>query len=81
MTILARGQFDGLIIFLVVLGVAAVIAIVSFLIYKFLHLKIKADKTVNEEEALEEELNRILEPVEDEKVAKEIADYLDEEDE
>lgn len=79
MTIFAQGS-ETVIIFLVVLGAAAVIALISFLIYRYLHPKIKVEKEVTEEEIAKEELNRVLEPVEDDEIAKEIADYTEEDD-
>ena len=70
----------GLLTFLIVLGSAAVIAIVAFLIYLSLKPKLKVDDKPSEEDIVAEEMNRILVPVEDEEVAKEIATHKDEED-
>ena len=67
------------IIFLIVLGVVAFIAIVAFLIYLYLRPKLKKDDKPSEEQIVNEEMNRILQPVEDEEVAKEINEYKDEE--
>ena len=52
-------------VFLIVLGAFAVIAIIAFVIYRLLRPK----------------LNRVLQPVEDEKVSKEIQDYKQNDDE
>ena len=81
MNIYAQPGQQGIFIFLAILGAAAIIALVSFLIYRYLHPKIKVDKQITEEEIAEEELNRVLEPIEDDEVAQEVADYVEEEDE
>ena len=67
------------IIFLIVLGVVAVIAVFAFLLYLYLRPRLKKDDKPTEEQIVTEEMNRILQPVEDEKVAKEINEYKDEE--
>ena len=66
-------------IFLIVLGVAAFLAIVAFLIRLYIRPKLKIDDKPTEEQIVEEEMNRILKPVDDEKTAEEIEDYKDEE--
>ena len=69
---------QGLIIFLIVLGFFAVIAIVAFIIYKVLHPKLKSGEEEHqntEQENAKENLDRILEPVEDEEIAKKIEEY------
>lgn len=70
---------EGLMIFLIVLGVAAFLAIVAFLIRLYIRPKLKIDDKPTEEQIVEEEMNRILKPVDDEKTAEEIEDYKDEE--
>ena len=70
---------QGLMVFLIVLGVAAVIAIVAFLIYLYLRPKLKVDDKPTEEQIVEEEMNRILKPVDDDETAEAIKDYKDEE--
>lgn len=75
--ILAMNQ--GLMVFLIVLGAAAVIAIVAFLIYLYLRPKLKVDDKPSEEQIVEEEMNRILKPVDDDETAEAINDYKDEE--
>ncbi|MCR4912127.1 MAG: hypothetical protein K5925_06420 [Bacilli bacterium] len=70
---------EGLMIFLIVLGVAAFLAIVAFLIRLYIRPKLKIDNKPTEEQIVEEEMNRILKPVDDEKTAEEIEDYKDEE--
>ena len=66
-----------LIIFLVVLGSAAVIAIVAFLIYLYLKPRLKHDDKPTEEQILHEELDRVLKPIEDEETAKAVEQYKD----
>lgn len=70
----------GLKAFLIIIGVAIAIGIIAFVLYKILNPKLKQDEMSDEEKAAEQ-LNRILEPVEDEKVAKEISSYKEKEDE
>lgn len=67
-------------IFLIVLGFFAVIAIVAYIIHRILRPRLKdEEKKKTEEENAQEELDRILQPVEDEKIAKEIQDYKEDE--
>ncbi len=74
---LVYDAMTGIITFVAVIVGAGVIALVSFLIYRFLNPKFKQDKQLDEKEALEEELNRVLEPIDDDEVAKEIAEYVE----
>ena len=75
-------NLDGLWIFLIVLGFFALIAIVAFILHKLLRpkLKQKEDKPTEADYA-KEELDRVLQPVEDEQVSKEIQDYKQNDDE
>ena len=68
------------VILLIILGSAGAIALISYLVYKYTHLQIKQEKPT-EEEILKEEMDRMLKPIEDEEVAKEISDYKEEDDE
>ena len=71
-------DLTGLWIFLIVIGFFAVIAIVAYIIHKVIHPKLKdGDKEhVNtEEENAREELDRILQPIEDEEIAKKVEEY------
>ena len=72
----------GLVILLIILGVTGLIALVTFIVYRRLHPKLKdeQDKKPSEEQILDEEMSRILKPVDDEDVAKEISAYKDDED-
>lgn len=71
---------ETLIIFLIVIGAAALIAIVAFLIHRLMHPKLKDEKK-DEAEFVKEELDRILVPIDDKKTAEEISNYHDKEDE
>lgn len=66
------------VILVVIIGIAAVIGGVSFLIYKFMGKK-NPSPEIDEDKIAEEELERILEPVNDEEVAKEIEKYEEDE--
>ncbi len=73
----------GVWIFLIVLGFFAVVAILAFVIYRLLRpkLKEKEEDKPTEKDYAKEELDRILEPVEDEQVSKEIQEYKQNDDE
>ncbi len=69
-------------VFLIVLGAFAVIAIIAFVIYRLLRPKLKdQDNKKTEDDYVQEELDRVLQPVEDEKVSKQIQDYKQNDDE
>lgn len=68
---------DGLIIFLVVLGVVVAIALIAFLIYLYLKPRLRRDDKPTEEQIVHEELERYLKPIEDEEVAKKVEQYKD----
>ena len=72
------GINNGLIIFLVVIGATALIALVAFIIYRTIRPKLKEEKP-SEEEILQDEMKRVLQDVEDDEVAKQINDYKDDE--
>lgn len=78
LSVLSNSQ--PIIIFLIILGVVAVIGIISFLIYKFIRFRLKENEKPTEEEILKEEMDRLLTPVEDEELNKKIQEYKDEED-
>ena len=66
------------IVFLIVLGVTAIVALVAFIIYRTIRPRLKEEKP-SEEEILQDEMKRVLQDVEDEEVAKQISDYKDDE--
>ena len=67
-----------MVVFFIILGAAAVVALVAFILYRVLRPRLKEDKP-SDEEILKDEMNRVLEDVEDEEVAKQISDYKDDE--
>ena len=69
---------NPIIVFLIVLGVVAIVALIAFIIYRTIRPKLKEDKP-SDEEILQDEMNRVLQDVEDEEVAKQINDYKDDE--
>ena len=76
-------DLSGLWIFLIILGFFGLIAIVAFIIHKLLRpkLKEKEESKPTEQDYAKEELDRVLQPVEDEQVSKEIQDYKQNDDE
>ena len=81
--VLAENNLAGVWIFLIVLGFFALIAIVAFIIHKILRPKIKdkEEEKPTEQDYAKEELDRLLQPVEDEEVSKEIQEYKQNDDE
>ena len=70
---------NGVVIFLIVLGVAVLIGLIAFLIYLYLRPKLKKDDKPSEEQVLQEEMNRLLKPIDDEETAKAVEQYKDDE--
>lgn len=69
-------DLSALWIFLIILGFFGVVAIVAFIIHVVLRPKLKdGEKKNTEEENAKEELDRILQPVEDDEVSTEIQNY------
>ena len=54
-----------------------VIALTAFIIYRISHPKLKQDDKPEESQIVDEELNRILKPIDDDEVAKEVEQYQD----
>lgn len=71
-------NFPGWGIFLIVFGAAAVIALIAFLLYLYLRPKLKKDDKPSEEQIIQEEMDRILKPIEDDETAKAVEEYKDE---
>ncbi len=66
-------------VFLIVFGAALVIALIAFLIYLLLlRPKLKKDDKPTEEQILREEMDRVLQPIEDDETAKAVEQYKDE---
>ena len=77
-------NLDSLWIFLIVIGAFGVISIIAFVIYRLLRPKLKGEdpeKEKTEEDYAKEELDRVLQPVEDEEVSQEIQNYKQNDDE
>ncbi len=67
---------EGLWIFLIVLGFFALVAIVAYIIHRILRPKLKDEEEKHDEKQYaQEELDRVLQPVEDDKVSEEIQNY------
>ena len=67
-------------IFVIVIGVAALIAIITFVIFRLLRPKLKEDDhKPSEEEIREEEMKRLLKPIEDEDTAKAVENFKEDE--
>ena len=73
---------EQLLTFIIILGISGIIAIVAFTIYKVTHPKLKENQPTEEqkEQFLQEELDRVLKPIEDEETAKKVSEYKDDED-
>lgn len=70
----------SLLTFIIIISIAAVIAIVAFVIYRILMPKLKEEKP-SEEDILNEEMTRVLQPIDDPDTAKQVSEYKNEEDE
>ena len=70
---------DSIIVLAAVLVAAGVIALAAWLIYSALPPKLKQEEKTDKDYA-QEELNRILQPVEDEETAKQISEYKEKDD-
>ena len=66
------------IVFLIVFGSIALIALIAFIIYRTIRPRLKEEKP-SEDEILQDEMKRVLQDVEDEEVAKEISNYKEDE--
>ncbi len=71
---------EGLFILLGIIGVTAVIALVSFIIYRYTHPRLKETDKPTDEQILNEEMDRLLSPIEDEEARKEIENYKEKDD-
>jgi len=68
-----------LIILLSILGIAGAVALIAFILYRTLHPKMK-DVKPSEEQMLEEEMDRMLKPIEDEEAKKAVEEYRENDD-
>ena len=69
---------NPVIVFLIVFGAIALIALIAFIIYRTIRPRLTEEKP-SEEQILQDEMKRVLQDVEDEQVAKQISDYKDDE--
>ena len=74
-------EITGVGLFFIILGSIAAIALVAFLLYLYIKPKLKVDDKPTEEQLVEEEMNRILKPIEDDETAKAVSEYKDNEEE
>ena len=73
-------NLGGIITLIAIIGAAALIAIVAFVIHRVMHPKLKSDdQRPSEEQITQEELDRVLQPIEDEETAREVSEYKEEE--
>ena len=71
---------SGIITLVAIIVAAALIAIVAFVIHRVMHPKLKSDnEKPSEDQIMQEELDRVLQPVEDEETAQAISEYKEEE--
>ena len=71
---------SGIITLVAIIVAAALIAIIAFVIHRVMHPKLKSDnEKPSDEQIMQEELDRVLQPVDDEETAREISEYKDEE--
>ena len=71
---------EGFFILLAIIGVTGAIALITFIIYRSTHPRLKENDKPTEEEILHEEIDRVLKPVEDDEARKEIENYQEKDD-
>ena len=71
-------NLGGLITLIAIIVAAAIIAIIAFIIHRVMHPKLKSERP-SEDEIVKEELDRVLQPVDDEETAKKISEYHEDE--
>ena len=69
---------QSVLILIIIICVTAIIALLAFIIYRFLRPKLKEEKP-SDEEILHDEMTRVLEDVKDEETAKQISEYKEDE--
>lgn len=69
---------QSVLVLIIIICVTAIIALLAFIIYRFLRPKLKEEKP-SEEEILQDEMSRVLEDVKDEEAAKQISEYKEDE--
>ncbi len=63
------------IVLIAVIVAAAIIAIVAYIIYRAVNPRLKDDGKPSEDQIAEEELERVLSPIEDEETIKAMSEY------
>ena len=72
-------EITGVGLFFIILGSIALIALIAFILYWNIRPKLKIDDKPTEDQLLQEEMNRILQPIEDDDTAKAVSEYKDDE--
>ena len=67
-----------ILIFIIIISVTGLVALLAFILYRFLRPRLKEDKP-SDEEILEDEMKRVLKDVEDDEVAQQINNYKEDE--
>lgn len=67
-----------ILIFIIIISVTGLVALLAFILYRFLRPRLKEDKP-SDEEILEDEMKRVLKDVEDDEVAQQISNYKEDE--
>ena len=67
-----------ILIFIIIISVTGLVALLAFVLYRFLRPRLKEDKP-SDEEILEDEMKRVLKDVEDDEVAQQINNYKEDE--
>ena len=65
---------QSVLVLIIIICVTAIIALLAFIIYRFLRPKLKDEKPT-EEEILKDEMSRVLQDVDDEEAARQISSY------
>ena len=79
--ILAENGMIPILVLVIVVAAFGLIALVAFIIYRMLHPKLKDENKIDDKQAAKESLDRILEDVEDEETANQIANYHEDDNE
>ena len=67
-----------ILIIIIIISVTGLVALLAFILYRFLRPRLKEDKP-SDEEILEDEMKRVLKDVEDDEVAQQINNYKEDE--
>ena len=67
-----------ILIFIIIISVTGLVALLAFILYRFLRPRLKEEKP-SDEEILKDEMKRVLKDVEDDEVAQQINNYKEDE--